>query len=40
MLADLFGAFLIYSVGVVTGLLILPLLARALIKMLQRRVKR
>ena len=40
MLAELFGAFWIYTAGFVSGLLVFPCLARVLLKMIKRRVKK
>jgi len=40
MMAELFCGFWIYSAGVVTGLLVFPCLARILLSMIKRSVKR
>jgi len=40
MLAELFCGFWIYSAGFISGLLCFPLLARVLLSMIKRKVKR
>ena len=39
MLAELVAAFCIYMIGFVSGILVLPLAARALIQMMKRRMR-
>jgi len=40
MLAELFGAFWIYTAGFLSGLLVFPLFARVILNMVKRGMKR